>query len=255
MRKLVLVVVAVLAAGTMLALGGCGPAAGDVTGAEWQLVTSSLDTTGAADAGITAKFEAGRMFGFSGVNQYTGPYVSDKGGAFEAGPFTSTLMAGSTEKLKAEKAYLRLVERCDTYLLEREKLTLSVEGQPTLIYVAVGTPKLAGTSWTVTGYNNGKQAVQSVSADTSLTVVFGEDGKVSGNAGVNTYNGPFTAEVHTVKIGPLVATRMAGPEDLMTQETLFLEALQNSVKWEIRRGMLVLSDDKGATQVNGVHAP
>jgi heat shock protein HslJ len=48
---------------------------------------------------------------------------------------------------------------------------------------------------------------------------------------------------------------MTGPEALMTQERLFLEALQNSTKWQIRRGQLRLSDDSDAIQVNGVHAP
>jgi hypothetical protein len=42
--------------------------------------------------------------------------------------------------------------------------------------------ELGGTSWTVTGYNNGQQAVVSVTTDADLTALFDDTGKLSGFA-------------------------------------------------------------------------
>jgi len=242
-----------LVVGVPATLGACGSTAdaGDPTGVEWTLSEGSSDID-LGGVGITARFEDGRIVGFSGVNQYTGPYTADRSGALEAGPFISTLMAGPEPLMKAEQAYLTLLDDCDSYLVEEDTLTLSTDGEETLIFEKSAMAQLPGSAWTVTGYNNGKEAVVSVSADATLTVVFGTDGTVSGNAGVNTYSGPCESSDGTVRIGPLATTRMAGPEELMTQEALFLEALQNASKWSIAQGRLELRDETGAMQVTCV---
>lgn len=87
---------------------------------------------------------------------------------------------------------------------------------------------LAGTSWNVTGYNNGKQAVVSVLNGTTLTMTFASDGKVSGSAGCNRYSAPYTMEGQKLTIGSAAATRMmcAKPEGVMEQERQFLKALE-----------------------------
>ena len=46
----------------------------------------------------------------------------------------------------------------------------------------------------MTAYNNGKQAVVSGVADTEVTAVFGADGQLSGSAGCNRYNAPYTVD-------------------------------------------------------------
>jgi len=104
----------------------------------------------------------------------------------------------------------------------------------------------------VTGYNNGKQAVTSPAADSTLTVEFGTDGTVSGNGGVNTFNGPFESTEKTVKIGPLASTMMAGPQELMDQEAQYLAALQNATVWTLVQGRLEMRDEAGATQIVAV---
>ena len=92
-------------------------------------------------------------------------------------------------------------------------------------------------------------------AAATLTIDFGSDGTVAGNAGVNTHSGPFKATDNTVGIGPLATTRMAGPEDLMNQEAAFLEALQNSTTWTIARGLLEMRNADGAMQVTATAKP
>ncbi len=122
----------------------------------------------------------------------------------------------------------------------------------TLTYEKAKPASLPGTSWTVIGYNNGKQAVTGPSAEATPTLVFGTDGTVSGFGGVNNFNGPFESTEKTVKIGPLAATMMAGPQELMDQETQYLAALENSTVWALVQGRLEMRDGSGATQIMAV---
>lgn len=244
-----------IAIAALSALPGCGSGSSQsadsnaLTGVEWTLVGSSLSSLDLSVAGITATFDGTQMSGFSGVNQYSGPYTAGGDGSFKAGPFAGTMMEGPRPLRVAEKAYLSLIPQCTAYSISDGILTLSVGPQPTLIYKQAEAVQLPGTKWSVTGYNNGKQAVTSVAKGAELTIDFGTDGTASGNGGVNTYSGPFTVDGAQLKIGPLAATMMAGPEKLMTQETQFLTALQNAKEWSVVSGRLELRDSEGAIQV------
>ncbi len=232
--------------------GGTTKSAGDLTGKEWGLVGASTDSRELGLAGITATFKAGQLSGFSGVNQYSGPYTAKSDGTFKAGPLVGTLMAGPEPLMKAESTYLKLLEGCDSYKVEAGTLTLSTGGKVTLTYNEAAKAELPGSDWVVTGYNNGKEAVTSPTADSTLTVTFGVDGKVSGEGGVNRFLGDYEATDKTVKIGPLQSTKMAGPPELMTQEAAYLAALQNSTTWEISSRKLTMRDASGAMQVLGI---
>ena len=55
------------------------------------------------------------------------------------------------------------------------------------------------------------------------------NGRVSGNAGVNTYSGTYEAGGSgSLQIGPLVSTQMAGPPAAMAAETAYLDALERA---------------------------
>ena len=93
---------------------------------------------------------------------------------------------------------------------------------------AAQSQSLAGTSWNVTGYNNGKQAVVSVLNGTSLTMAFTSDGRVGGSAGCNRYTATYIVDGQKLTIGPAAATRImcTRPESVMEQERQFLQALE-----------------------------
>ena len=55
-------------------------------------------------------------------------------------------------------------------------------------------------------YNNGKQAVVSVLADTKVTAVFGKSGSLTGFAGCNDYNASYKASAPKIYIGPVAST-------------------------------------------------
>jgi len=251
--------VAGVLAGALLVLPACSSGSGggtsqmpaELTGVEWALVSSSVSSSDLGAAGITAAFDAAQMSGFSGVNQYSGPYTARKDGSFKVGEITSTLMAGEESAMQAEQAYMKLLAQCDTYAIADGKLTLS-KGQEELVYEKAVAAQLPGSTWTVTGYNNGQQAVTSTAIDSTLTIEFGTDDKISGTGGVNRYNGSYKSTANAIEIGKLATTMMAGPDELMAQETAFLQALQNSESWSVNRGILEMRDASGAMQITAI---
>jgi heat shock protein HslJ len=56
-----------------------------------------------------------------------------------------------------------------------------------------------------------------------------EDGRVWGSSGVNRFAGRFGDDG---LLGPLATTRMAGPDELMAQEDIFLRHLDEAEAWE-----------------------
>jgi len=83
---------------------------------------------------------------------------------------------------------------------------------------------VAGSSWNVVEYNNGKQAVVSVLAGTRLTAIFDKGGHISGSAGCNEFNGPVKTTPPKIVVGPLSATRKScsTPAGVMEQEAGYL---------------------------------
>lgn len=74
-----------------------------------------------------------------------------------------------------------------------------------------------------------------------------DEGKVTGNAGVNTFNGDYDAPSDgELTIGPLASTMMAGPDNAMQQEAAFLEALNDTRAFTTEDGALILMDDSEA---------
>jgi heat shock protein HslJ len=109
-------------------------------------------------------------------------------------------------------------------------------------------------TWTVTGVNNGAEAVVSVPEDPALTVTFGADGSVAGFGGCNQFGGPYTSEGDTLAIGPLNSTMMACGDEVDATERQLLAALEASTVSSLRGDQLELRDDSGALQVSLVAA-
>jgi heat shock protein HslJ len=65
-------------------------------------------------------------------------------------------------------------------------------------------------------------------------------GRVSGMAGVNRFGGPYVIGPGTLKLGPLMATKMAGSPELNELETRFLRTLERATAWRINGSELEL---------------
>lgn len=80
---------------------------------------------------------------------------------------------------------------------------------------------LAGTEWILKDLCG-----TPLPADSKTSLVFADDGSVSGHGGVNRYNGRARAGAGGLNLGPFMSTRMAGPAALMKQEADYLKALE-----------------------------
>lgn len=209
-------------------------------GPTWQ-----LDAPGDSFAGVptdaarpvTARFEAGRLSGFSGCNRFMGGYQLSAG-KVQIGMLAGSMMACPEPQMALEDAVRASLSGTLQYVIKGQQLSLAPATGPALSFTAQPAATLEGVSWEVTGFNNGRQAVTSAILGTHLSMVF-EQGKVSGSSGCNTYRASFTAVENRLSIGPVMTTRMAcAAEGVMQQEQEFIAALESVKVWEIRDGLL-----------------
>jgi heat shock protein HslJ len=88
---------------------------------------------------------------------------------------------------------------------------------------------------------------QNVLAQTDVTVLFTDDGKVSGSAGCNRYFAAYLIDGLDLKIEQVATTRMhcAEPVGVMTQEYRLVETLALIAAYRIDKNQLLLIDDRG----------
>jgi len=206
---------------------------------------------------ITLAFDAGKVVGADGCNRYSAPYTV-KGAKLEISQtMISTLMACAEPIMQQATAYTTALKQAAGYKLDGKSLTLlDAQGKALAVFAAQPT-SLSGTTWEATGYNNGKQAVVSVIAGTTLSANFGSDGKLSGSAGCNAYNATYETSDKNVKIGPPASTKKncIQPAGVMEQETLFLKALTTATTYRIEGDRLELRTAEGALAVSLKQTP
>ena len=101
---------------------------------------------------------------------------------------------------------------------------------------------LAGSEWRPTDIGGVE-----VPADAEIFIQFGDEGKLQGHGGCNSFMGSYKTDGESIEISPLGATLMACPEPVMERERRFFEALQNTRRFERDGTDLTLSDDADAT--------
>jgi heat shock protein HslJ len=79
-------------------------------------------------------------------------------------------------------------------------------------------------------------------SDTTITLAFGAQGDLSGNASCNTYNGSYTVNGNLFSVGPLATTRKSCGEDVDGQEKTYLTALRSAATFEISGNQLIIYD-------------
>jgi len=208
-------------------------AATSIEGPIWRLTyVRGLDPIALRDAArpVTAGFKAGRISGYSGCNQFFGPYTVDRDRVV-IGRLAGSMMACEERAMAVENAVHAALSGTFRYVLADRHLTLLSGTEPVLTFEAEPAPALEGVTWKITGFNNGRQAVVSPLSDTALSVTF-KDGFVEGSAGCNTFRATYTAQADRIVIGPAAVTRMTCAGDgVMRQEREFLSALASATTW------------------------
>lgn len=197
---------------------------------------------------VTLHFEAGRISGSDGCNRFGGSYsASDP--ALEISPHLAmTMMACPADVSEQAQTFIAALQGARSFRISEGRLTLRSADGSTLATLAAQSQALAGTSWQVTGLNNGRHAVVSLVADSSVTLAFGSDGSASGSAGCNRFTTRFESEGSKLTFQPPAATRKlcAQPEGLMEQEQQFLTALATVTSARFEGDRLELRSADGA---------
>ena len=248
MRTRLIWALAVLA----LVVAACSPgdaSGGQLDGTDWVLRSYELDGTLTIvpdNLYADAEFAAQRVRGFSGCNEFDALYRAG-GRTLFVSQAAVTLRACDEETMAFEQAVLGLLNSSRTYTARRDTLTIYGEGRnEILVYDAAPRNPVRG-EWQVTAFNNGAGAVTSVIAGTEIDIAFGL-ASVGGFAGCNSFSGTYGTNGNIIRIGALATTRIACDQEVMDQETAFLEALQGVAFIETRGQQVNLTDLKRCHQ-------
>lgn len=238
---------------TILVFGQAQPAS--LTGSTWQMsmVNNGTDAVVSALEGaeITAIFgEDGSLTGSAGCNRYMTTYQQD-GSSLTIAQAASTMMMCTDPEgvMEQEAAYLKALESVASFELLGDRLTLrTASGAIAVEYSQSKSIGLSDTSWSLSLYYVGGDAVTSPLVGTEITANFSEDGKLTGSTGCNNYFSSFQVDGDSLSLGPVGATKMACPEPpgVMDQETAFLAILDNTRAYKINVDRLFLLDANGA---------
>lgn len=255
----------VLAAAASIAVAACSSGAASpsassgaeglpLEGTAWQL-TDYVGPEGGSlpvPAGLaaTATFEAGKVSGNAGCNQYNAAYTLD-GAKITISTPSMTAMACPEPQMALEAAYTTALQKVATYAISGDALELkTAEGKVGLRYTAAEAPALTKTRWVATTINNGTGGATSVVAGSTVTAVFAEDGTVAGSGGCNNFNGTYTVDGAALDFGPLMSTKKACADEAVSrQETNYFAALDKVTTFAFAGANLQLRAADGSLQV------
>jgi heat shock protein HslJ len=243
---------AMRAAVSFFLLAGCSGVA--ATGPKSSRLDSLPGHTLAAQGVVTLQFADGRASGSDGCNRFAGGFQADAQ-ALQFAQLAGTQMACTPELMAQASAVTGALMATRAYRDAGERLELlGADGTAVAIYKAQAT-QIEGTAWEVTGINNGKGAVASVVADTTVTLEFGAAARASGTAGCNRFTAGYTADKGALSFSPAASTRMmcAAP-GVMEQEQAFLQALTQVATMRMEGDRLELRAADGALMVSARRA-
>jgi heat shock protein HslJ len=129
----------------------------------------------------------------------------------------------------------------------RRRCALFVATVGTTCAVACAAVPLEGTSWRASAIDGRGGALV---PDTEITLAFGADGRVVGNAGCNRYTARYVAQGTTLRIESPALTRMAClSPGVMEQEGAFVDALGSVTTARVDGSRLELRREDGTLAV------
>jgi heat shock protein HslJ len=111
---------------------------------------------------------------------------------------------------------------------------------------APASPPLAGTVWVLARYGQPGHLTPALPGR-EVTVVFGDQGRLTGSAGCNSYFAGFKTEGNRMAVTAAGATKMfcGDPPGLMVQENQYLIALSSVERYKIKGNKLKLFTKDG----------
>ncbi len=227
-------------------------------GTSWVLnsLNGQLPLTGTS---VTLQFEDGSASGTDGCNRYVRTYTTSRntisfetaatGGA--AG--ISTMMACPEAVSTQASEFMAALDATNEFVARGEFLVLLSDNQVVATF-ASASQNLDDTSWQVTAYNNGNEAVVSLLEGTEITADFDSTEGLTGNAGCNDYFASYLASDGVILVGRVGSTFRFCPEPngVMDQEIAYLDALGTAVRYTIEGNLLEMRDANDAIAVQMV---
>jgi heat shock protein HslJ len=102
--------------------------------------------------------------------------------------------------------------------------------------------ELTSYTWRLISYNNGNELAD-VGPLIIITLKFGEDGRMSGNAGCNDYFGTYNTDGGLISVRAVGATEKycLAPEGVMDMEQEYFLLLGNTTRYSIDQDEMTLS--------------
>jgi putative lipoprotein len=192
----------------------------------------------------------GQINGTTGCNRFFGGYAQDGAAVTFTGTGMTRMACLGDGLMAQESAFAGILSGAAKASVDGlGRLTImGADGvgfvaAPALSAKAALDPAvLLGAEWVVEDINRG-----GVIDNSRLTLMFGEDGRVSGSTNCNRLNGLYAADGGTITFTPLATTRRAClGEGLMMQERKYMSALGGEMAWTITAdGALELTGDEG----------
>jgi len=230
-------------------------ASGDPFGSTtWVLTSGTVDgaaLTPIASAPVTLLVSDGSVGGRAACNSYGGDFtIAD--GVVTVGSLIQTEMAClDPGVMDLEQAFLAALARVDgaagdgtTLLLTGDGVEMRFAPQP-----EPAPSALIGTTWTLDTIAEGDMASTPAAP---ATLLFSEDGSVSGSTGCNSLSASYDPDTG---FGPIATTKMACKGDVMAQETLVLRILGGSPTLTIDGDLLTIDDLAGNAMVYRAETP
>jgi heat shock protein HslJ len=226
-----------------------------LAGTAW-ILSSLGGRTPPAETTATARFEGGRVQGTNGCNRYTAPVVTQGTNVRISPTGATTNMACPPDIMKLADAFMTALVSASSYRISNHQLELLGADGKVLATFSAQSRLLAGTSWRVTGINNGKGGVASLVAGSSVTMNFATGGKVAGSAGCNDYTSTYAQDDGRLTFTLAATTRrMCVASGVMEQEQAFLKALESAAAARMEGNQLELRTADGALALSLVRTP
>lgn len=227
----------------------------DLVGPRWLLASYSTEESGSVHA--IAQVETwiileqdGSFRANTGVNDLTGTWSGDdESVAFNPGETTDR--AAAEEIMKQERVFLDGLAASTGYILagsgrERALSLREGDGRELLVFDASTAIPLAASQWVCTGYDGGNGSLLRPVTGTEMTIVFGDDGSLTGSAGCNDYSTTFDAGETALTIQPdIQLTTRACPADVAEQEQTYVAVLARAFSYSIVGTRLEIRDAQG----------
>lgn len=232
-------------------LMGCGTSQStiDLSGTSWQIEDLSGQAVLEANPPLLSFDNEGGISGTTGCNRFFGAFEHTEE-ALIIRPLGLTKMMCGEEQMIQEDRVVNLLQSAERVrsaangriVIETTEGEIILSRIGSIIEPAVqDVTSLRGTSWIVDDL-----AGRGVLDRAEPTVLFGEDGQISGRGGCNNYFGTYTLEEDQLSVGPIGATRMLCADAQMDQERFLFAALEATQRVGFQNdGRLVIETAEG----------